>query len=90
MQIRFLVFKYLHLQVRNIVEILLLPFFWAMFYSESYYSIFNRYWDRFDRVIKKRTYMALLSPQIAIGLMIISIGIAVSFDIKIDLFKSKE
>tara|TARA_B100000900_G_C20461058_1_gene667301 strand:+ start:232 stop:336 length:105 start_codon:yes stop_codon:yes gene_type:complete len=34
--------------------------------------------------------MALPSPQIAIGLLLISIGIVVTFDIKIDLFKVKE
>ena len=33
--------------------------------------------------------MVLPSPQIAIGLMLISIGIVVTFDIKIDLFKKK-
>jgi len=44
----------------------------------------------FDRVVVKRTYMVLPSPQIAIGLLLISIGIVVTFDIKIDLFKNKE
>ena len=34
--------------------------------------------------------MVLPSPQIAIGLLLISIGIVVSFDIKIDTFKNKE
>ena len=34
--------------------------------------------------------MVLPSPQIAIGLLLISIGIVVTFDIKIDLFKNKE
>ena len=34
--------------------------------------------------------MVLPSPQIAIGLLLISIGIVVSFDIKIDLLKNKE
>ena len=34
--------------------------------------------------------MILPSPQIAIGLLFISIGIVVTFDIKIDLFKNKE
>ena len=34
--------------------------------------------------------MVLPSPQIAIGLLLISIGIVVTFDIKIDLFKDKE
>ena len=37
-----------------------------------------------------KTYMVLPSPQIAIGLLLISIGIVVTFDIKIDLFKNKE
>jgi len=34
--------------------------------------------------------MVLPSPQIAIGLLLISIGLVVAFDIKIDLFKDKE
>ena len=34
--------------------------------------------------------MVLPSPQITIGLLLISIGIVVTFDIKIDLFKNKE
>ena len=46
--------------------------------------------ERFDKVIVNKTYMVLPSPQIAIGLLLISIGIVVTFDIKIDLFKSKE
>jgi len=37
-----------------------------------------------------KTSIVLPSPQIAIGLLLISIGIVVTFDIKIDLFKSKE
>jgi len=37
-----------------------------------------------------KTYMVLPSPQIAIGLLLISIGIVVTFDIKIDLFKNKK
>ena len=41
-------------------------------------------------VVENMTYMVLPSPQIAIGLLLISIGIVVTFDIKIDLFKSKE
>jgi len=41
-------------------------------------------------VVKRKTYMLLPSPQVAIGLLLISIGIVVSFDIKIDLFKNKE
>tara|TARA_Y100001978_G_scaffold184901_1_gene183542 strand:+ start:567 stop:671 length:105 start_codon:yes stop_codon:yes gene_type:complete len=34
--------------------------------------------------------MVLPSPQIALGLLLISIGIVVAFDIRIDLFKDKE
>ena len=34
--------------------------------------------------------MVLPSPQITIWLLLISIGIVVTFDIKIDLFKNKE
>jgi hypothetical protein len=34
--------------------------------------------------------MVLLSPQITIGLLLISIGIVVTFDIKVDLLKGKE
>ena len=34
--------------------------------------------------------MILPSPQIAIGLLLISIGIVVTIEIKIDLFKGKE
>ena len=34
--------------------------------------------------------MILPSPQIAIGLLLISIGVVITFDIKIDLFKDKE
>jgi len=41
-------------------------------------------------VVVNKTYMVLPSPQITIGLLLISIGIVVTFDIKIDLFKSKE
>ena len=33
--------------------------------------------------------MVLPSPQIAIGLLLISIGIVVTFEIKVDLFKVK-
>jgi len=46
--------------------------------------------ERFDRVVENKTYMVLPSPQIAIGLLLISIGIVVTFDIKNDLFKNKE
>tara|TARA_Y100000589_G_C26762208_1_gene470279 strand:- start:222 stop:326 length:105 start_codon:yes stop_codon:yes gene_type:complete len=34
--------------------------------------------------------MIFPSPQIAIGFLLISIGIVVTFDIKIELFKDKE
>tara|TARA_A100001011_G_scaffold375395_2_gene436885 strand:- start:1613 stop:1717 length:105 start_codon:yes stop_codon:yes gene_type:complete len=34
--------------------------------------------------------MVLPSPQIAIGLLLISIGVVVTFDIKLDLFEGKE
>jgi len=34
--------------------------------------------------------MILPSPQITIGLLLISIGIVVTFDITLDQFKSKE
>jgi len=34
--------------------------------------------------------MILPSPQITIGLLLISIGIVVTFDIKIDQLKSKD
>ena len=39
---------------------------------------------------ENKSSMVLPSPQISIGLLLISIGIVVTFDIKIDLFKSKE
>ena len=41
-------------------------------------------------VDENKTYMLLPSPQIAIGLLLISIGIVVTFNIKIDLLKKKE
>ena len=34
--------------------------------------------------------MVLTSPQIAIGLLLISIGVVVTFDIRVDLFEDKE
>jgi len=40
-------------------------------------------------VFKNKIYMVLPSPQIAVGLLLISIGIVVTFDIKIDHFKNK-
>ena len=43
-----------------------------------------------DRVSWNKFYMVLPSPQIALGLLLISIGVVVTFDIKIELFKSKE
>ena len=39
---------------------------------------------------ENKFYMILPSPQIAIGLLLISIGVVVTFDIKIELFKSKD
>ena len=44
----------------------------------------------FDRVIENKFYMVLPSPQIVIGLLLISIGVVITFEIKIELFKSKE
>jgi len=41
-------------------------------------------------VFVNKTYIVLPSPQIAIELLLISIGIVVTFDIKIDQFKSKD
>ena len=35
-------------------------------------------------------YMVLPSPQIVLGLLLISIGVVVTFDIRIDLFNDKE
>jgi len=43
----------------------------------------------FDRVNGNKLNMVLPSSQISIGLLLISIGIVVTFDIKIDLSKSK-
>jgi len=40
-------------------------------------------------VAVNNSYMVLPSAQTAIGLLLISIGIVVTFDIKIDQFKSK-
>ena len=40
--------------------------------------------------LKIRFCMVLPSPQIALGLLLISIGVVVTFDIKIDMFKDKE
>ncbi len=47
------------------------------------------YMGRFDEVIGYFFIIVLPSPQIAIGLLLISIVIVVTFDIKIELFKSK-
>ena len=44
----------------------------------------------FDRVTENKFCMVLPSPQIALGLLLISIGVVVTFDIKIELFKSKD
>ena len=46
--------------------------------------------NRLDRVTDNKFYMILPSPQIALGLLLISIGVVVTFDIKIELFKSKD
>ena len=43
-----------------------------------------------DKLIVIKVSMVLPSPQITIGLLLISIGVVVTFDIKIELFKSKE
>jgi len=40
-------------------------------------------------VAVNKSYMVLPSPQIAIGLLLISIGIVVTFNIKIYQFKIK-
>ena len=39
---------------------------------------------------KELNKMDLITPQIAIGLLLISIGLVSKFDIKIDFFKEKE
>ena len=52
--------------------------------------MFHLYLNSFDKLTKNKFYMVLPSPQVAIGLLLISIGIVVTFDIKIDLFKGKE
>ena len=44
----------------------------------------------FDREVWNKFYIILPSHQIVIGLLLISIGIVVTFEIKVDLFKSKE
>ena len=41
-------------------------------------------------MILYKFYMVLPSPQIALGLLLISIGVVVTFDIKIESFKSKD
>ena len=61
-----------------------------MLYSELILLNLSSYWERFDRVVENKTYMVLPSTQIALGLLLISVGIVVTFDTKIDLFKSKE
>jgi len=40
-------------------------------------------------VVENKTYIVLPSPQIAIRLLFISIGIVVTFDIKINLLNLK-
>ena len=44
----------------------------------------------YDRLCWNKLYMILPSPQIALGLLLISIGVVVTFDIKIDFFKDKD
>ena len=60
-----------------------------MLYSELILINLSSLMGKFDRVVVNKSYMVLPSPQIAIGLLLISIGIVVTFDIKIDQFKSK-
>ena len=60
-----------------------------MLYSKLILLNLPSNWSRFDKVAVNKFYMVLPSPQIAIGLLLISIGIVVTFDIKIDQFKSK-
>ena len=43
-----------------------------------------------DKLIVIKVSMVLPSPQITIGLLLISIGVVVTFDIKVDVFKEKE
>tara|TARA_Y100000739_G_C20166678_1_gene265860 strand:+ start:49 stop:207 length:159 start_codon:yes stop_codon:yes gene_type:complete len=52
--------------------------------------MFHLYLSGFDKLTKDKFHMILPSPQVAIGLLLISIGIVVTFDIKIDLFKGEE
>ena len=53
-------------------------------------NFLHQYLIVFDRVTTNKFYMVLPSPQITIGLLLISIGVVVTFDIKVDLFKGKE
>ena len=61
-----------------------------MFYSELIILNLSLYWDRFEKLIKNKSYKILPSPQIGIVLLLLSMGILVTFDIKIGLLKSKE
>ena len=60
-----------------------------MLHSELILHNLSSLLGKFDRVVENKTYMVLPSPQIAIGLLLIRTGIVVTFDIKIDQFKSK-
>ena len=60
-----------------------------MLYSGLYYSIFHPYSERFNRVFETKSYMVLPSHHITIGLLLIRIGIVVTFDIKIDFLEMK-
>ena len=44
----------------------------------------------FYKMTEHKFYMVLHSPQIILGLLLISIGIVVTFDKKNELFKSKK
>ena len=41
-------------------------------------------------LLKQINGMELITPQIAIGLLLISIGVVSKFDIKFEIFKEKE
>ena len=44
----------------------------------------------FYKMTEHKFYMVLHSSQIILGLLLISIGVVITFDIKIELFKSKD
>ena len=52
-------------------------------------NILYLFWDWFDGVVGNKFFMLWHYPQIKIELLLISIEIVVTFDIKIDLFKIK-